>query len=221
MGSQSRASSATQASSESLNLRETKGSSASQRSRENPGSSENQGSDQAQDSREALLFAVRSLLPRRAWHHVSVQLICETAKVSRSTFYAHFDDKQSLLDFTFDALKKRLLEKVPERGLDTYGNFCCLPRLVSHMHGHLPLFNRNRSSPSGPLLFAQFKRVVKEVMYLETLTSKKVGKIPSHKLDFVVGGIFGILENWCEQGCALPDAEVLEQLDEQVNQALA
>lgn len=42
----------------------------------------------------ALVDAVRALLQTYVWDDISVQLICDTADISRSTFYSHFADKE-------------------------------------------------------------------------------------------------------------------------------
>lgn len=58
--------------------------------------------------RESLL----ALMSERGWDEVTVQAICERAAVGRSTFYAHFTDKEELLLSGFDELHAALREIV-------------------------------------------------------------------------------------------------------------
>lgn len=169
---------------------------------------------------EALVRAVRSLLVTHAWSDVSVRLICDTADVSRSAFYAHFDDKQDLLDKAFEALREGLGADVDGRGLDAFGRFVFLPVLMAHMESHLTLFGRNDASPSGITLYRQFKAVVAAAARDEVGRSESWGAVPDDHVTFVVGGIFAVLERWCGSGCETPAATVLEALDRYVESAL-
>ena len=161
----------------------------------------------------ALVTATRSLLVTRAWERISVRLLCDTAGVSRSTFYAHFDGKQDLLDTVFDALRAGLDGDVIGRGLDLHRSFHFLPALLSHMQGHLPLFERNERSLSGLTLYAQFKRVVEALVRDEIARSGLSGSVSDDRHAFLVGGLFGVVERWCQGGCERSTEQVLVCLD--------
>lgn len=49
-------------------------------------------------SRQAILLAFRELLSKKRFEKISVQEILAASNVCRSTFYAHFETKDSLLD---------------------------------------------------------------------------------------------------------------------------
>ena len=171
-------------------------------------------------TRAALIGAARSLMRSRAWHDVSVRLICDVADVSRSAFYEHYDDREDLLDAVFAALRKHLGGDVAGRGLDAHGTFRFLPALVSHMHGHLPLFARSAASPSGLALSARFRGVVDELARAELRGSRTARDVDGHRGAFLVGGVFGALERWCRDGCEQPEASVLATIDRCVGDAL-
>ena len=171
-------------------------------------------------STASLVAATRSLLLTRAWERISVQLICETAGVSRSTFYAHFDDKQDLLDTVFDALRTHLDGDVVGRDLDAHRSFHFLPALLEHMQGHLPLFERGERSLSGLLLYAQFKRVIEVLVNGEIARSALSCTVSYDLRTFLVGGLFGIVERWCHGGCEQPSEQVLACLDDLIQAEL-
>ena len=171
-------------------------------------------------TRAALIDAARSLMRTRAWHRVSVRLICDTADVSRSAFYEHHDGKEALLDAVFEALGDHLGGDVPGRGLEAHGTLRCLPALVSHMRGHLPLFERGAASPSGLALSARFRDVVDELARAELRESGLAGRVDDHRAAFIVGGVFGTLERWCRGGCEESEVAVLAELDRCVADAL-
>lgn len=167
-------------------------------------------------TRNALIAAMRELLVERAWDKVSVRLICERADVSRSAFYAHCADRDEALDLAFDALRSGIggAENVgsDRRGLDTTGTFRFLPHLVAHMRSHLPLFERNRESSAQARIYRRFRHVMEELANDEIARSSRRGTSEA-VVGFAMGGVFALLERWCERGCATPDAELLDQLD--------
>ena len=57
-------------------------------------------------TRWALKDALFSLLSRRRFEKITVNDLCEEAVVSRTAFYAHFEDKYALLRFSLEEIKK-------------------------------------------------------------------------------------------------------------------
>lgn len=57
-------------------------------------------------TRTALKSALLFLLSRRQFNKISVNDLCEEAVVSRTAFYAHFEDKYALLKFALEGIEK-------------------------------------------------------------------------------------------------------------------
>jgi AcrR family transcriptional regulator len=59
-------------------------------------------------TRRILHQALISLVLEKSYEHITVQDILDRADVGRSTFYAHFRDKESLLVASFDSMRDEL-----------------------------------------------------------------------------------------------------------------
>lgn len=62
-------------------------------------------------TRKAILGAFRGLLAKKRYDHITVQEIIDTADVGRSTFYAHFETKDLLLDALCQELFCHMIEQ--------------------------------------------------------------------------------------------------------------
>ena len=63
-------------------------------------------------SQEALIHALLDLIETRHYDQISVQDITQKANVGRSTFYAHYQDKDDLLISGFEHLLDELVEQI-------------------------------------------------------------------------------------------------------------
>ena len=66
-----------------------------------------------QKTRKAIFRAFRSLLEKKRYDHITVQEIIDEADVGRSTFYAHFETKDLLLDAMCQELFYHIIESDP------------------------------------------------------------------------------------------------------------
>ena len=61
-------------------------------------------------TRQSLVRALEELLAERPFQSLSVTDICQRAMVHRTTFYAHFNDKQELLRYLLLGVERRCVE---------------------------------------------------------------------------------------------------------------
>lgn len=65
------------------------------------------------DTKEVLIDALRALLREKPFDDISVSNIIAKAKVSRATFYRHFQDKYSLMCWVYEAQVGEIVKNNP------------------------------------------------------------------------------------------------------------
>lgn len=92
-----------------------------------------------QKTRDAIFSAFSSLLQRKSFNSITVQDIIEEANIGRSTFYAHFETKDALLNaLCTDMFDHVFDEQIPsEETHDFSGNDKSLAPHLTHLLYHL------------------------------------------------------------------------------------
>lgn len=143
-------------------------------------------------TRAALGQALFALMQTTAWSDITIQAICDTANVARSSFYAHFATSTDLLQMLLAENLPRYeeLEIQPNR-------LATLDWLIDHNSQNKKLFFRLMGSPSSAVVMSSFKAQTKI-----TLTSElnARGIVPSEtELAFVMGGVFEAIQHWAQK----------------------
>lgn len=68
-------------------------------------------------TQRSIAQALFVLLEKQSFSKITVNDICSEALVSRSTFYAHFEDKYRLLQFCLEEVDKRVFAERPDMDL--------------------------------------------------------------------------------------------------------
>jgi AcrR family transcriptional regulator len=90
-------------------------------------------------TRTSIVEAFLSLVVERGYERVTVQDILDRADVGRSTFYAHYRDKEAVLTSCFDGLTADLDAMTPSR-------------LFHHAYRHRTVYRALCGRPGGPLV---------------------------------------------------------------------
>ena len=61
-------------------------------------------------TKKALYDALRNLMKTKTFEEIKVSDICDEALINRSTFYAHFEYKYSILEIMINDLKQDLIK---------------------------------------------------------------------------------------------------------------
>lgn len=149
------------------------------------------------------------------WDVASIQEICDTADIARSTFYLHFQNKAELLDYAFASLGEMMCATPKTRSLDTDGALGVLPVLFSFMieRDHEFLFTRSRPSVATLLIGWRLKAVIVEMITEEIVRSERVSAAPQSVIEFIAAGVFAAIESWYQRSEKQPVTDIIAELD--------
>ena len=157
-------------------------------------------------SRQVLHQALVELVLERGWDRVTVQAVCDRARVGRSTFYVHFADKEELLVGGLDNVRDELRRQ--RRAARAPRPFDFVRGLIEHADGSRRLFRAVIGKRSGLAVQRRFREVVRELM-LEDLRDQGVAAASLEPASrFLSGALVELLFGWVEGPSDTPAMEV-------------
>jgi len=168
-------------------------------------------------TRLLLLQALNDLMAEKSFQAITVQDIAERATVNRVTFYAHFEDKYALLEYTMrEMFKQRLRSQLPDGSLFSPEN---LARLILMVCELLAETGRQCPPPHGqlePLMEKQIKAELYEVLYawLAEAASGKTERRPTPEQAAMITSwaIYGAAVQWSQKEQPEPAQEFVQQV---------
>jgi AcrR family transcriptional regulator len=176
------------------------------------------GDPRVQRSHERLRDALLSLTLERGWDAISVQQVCERAGVGRSTFYAHFADREDLLLATFDSdhiVPRRTLPRTP---------LAFVRPLVEHVGEQRALYAALTNGSCERAVNRRFDEVVRDLVATELARVAVPNARRVTATRFLAGAFRETLIYWLEDRAPPPANEVerlLVQLSTPVLERLA
>lgn len=166
-------------------------------------------------TRASLRQALLSLVQEKGYEALSVQEIIDRANVGRATFYSHFDSKEDLLASGFDELRETLRQRQREgrsRRNAEDRSFAFSYEMFSHANEHREIFRSMAGKHSGTVVQHSLHKIlielirddVKEMLPKVDLRSARVEAL----VQYLAGGMFGILMWWIQGKMRLPVEEV-------------
>lgn len=153
-----------------------------------------------QKTRKAIFRAFRALLEKKRYDHITVQEIIDEADVGRSTFYAHFETKDLLLDAMCEELFYHIFEHDP---CPWAGRDADLEGKLSHALWHIRDEKEDLSgillSDSSELFMRYFKAHLR-TMFESHIAFFKVDVPKDFLLNHLVGSFAETVQWWMKEG---------------------
>ena len=163
-------------------------------------------------SRRALKEALTDLILERGYESVTVQDVIDRADVGRSTFYAHFLDKDDLLM----AILADLEMPAPDTSVWTPDDpaFGWTLELFRHFGSGRRLFQAVAGSQSGPIARRETIRRLEDLARAELSRLQAAKKLDPLRLEivtrFLMGAFIGFMDWWMREENEHLPAEVVD-----------
>lgn len=167
-------------------------------------------------TRGRLQHAFVSLIRTRGYDAISISDICRSAKVGRSTFYAHFSDKDDLKKSGLEHLRRMLIE-TQKRSAGRLGFSLAL---FEHAYDHIDLYRALAGSRGGSVALGTIQQILSDLVRAE-LAEPPPGIPREFAVRYIVGAYMAILTWWLDGGAKLPPRRVDEMFRQLARNAFA
>ena len=166
-------------------------------------------------TRAMLHEALLSLIAEKRYETITVEEICERANTARSTFYAHYTDKDDLMRCGFKTLRETILGRhnaVSARGHPENPGVAFSLAMFEHARDHAHLHRTLVGSRGGSIALDSVRRVLCEVVRAEFAAHgrrfSKDGLPREGVVQFVVGACMAVVTWWLEGGAKLSPSQI-------------
>jgi AcrR family transcriptional regulator len=168
-------------------------------------------------TRALLQEALRSLLREKRFANISVAEIAERATVNRNTFYAHYQDKHTLLERVLrEDLSRQLCDRFPEKAPLTRANFAAAAAIVIRFLGGLeaacPRTARDAESLIHPAIQEEIRQLIDAWLPAEGPDSPVRPGSRDTAVTAISWSLFGCAHRWSRGKRDRPAEELAQEL---------
>jgi AcrR family transcriptional regulator len=152
-------------------------------------------------SRELILDAFRSLMLERGYERMTVQHVLDRARVGRATFYAHFSNKQNLLESSTGRLREGLRSAwradIARGRADVPLGFSLV--FFRHIDSHRRIYDLTVGRPSEVTIHRFFAQMLCDLVREDLLGkagSRRTAKQMETTVQFLVGALWSLAVWW-------------------------
>ncbi|MBI5351995.1 MAG: TetR/AcrR family transcriptional regulator [Chloroflexi bacterium] len=152
-----------------------------------------------QRTRKGLQDALLELILEKGFDAITVQDVIDRANVGRSTFYAHFQDKEDLLLSGFEHLRTEFERFFMEQTVTDESPWALSLSMFQHAEGHRDLYKALAGKQGGNVALMHIQKYL--YVYLlehlkEQLPKKKKNISPEILTHFIASSFISLLTWW-------------------------
>jgi AcrR family transcriptional regulator len=162
-------------------------------------------------TRNSLTHALISLMIERGYEEVTVQHILDKAGVGRSTFYAHFRDKEALLRSSLDNMKAALQHHwklALEAESTALGKLGFALPFLRHLDSHREIWAAIVGRDVAGVIDRQMRRMLAELARIDLAGKVDAGVSLEAAVQFVVGAFMSLVAWWLDYEVKLTPSEL-------------
>ncbi|HEV2478378.1 MAG TPA: TetR/AcrR family transcriptional regulator [Puia sp.] len=162
-----------------------------------------------QKTKKFLADALKELIQEKGYDNVTIQDIIDRANVGRSTFYAHYENKEQLMVGNIN-FQQSLVDPPPG---EVYPMGINLSYLFHHTKEHLFLVKGIAGTQGMTALYNYFTELcagkILDYHKGKLPRSKMEQKLFRYRAEAAAGGIVRMLFKWLEDGAVVPAEEMV------------
>lgn len=159
-------------------------------------------------ARTVLIHTLIDLLHKKSFPKISVNELCETANISRSAFYANFEDKYHLFSCCLEEQTNNLNALMEEHSAEEF-LFVTLDFIQKEKRFFYNIFGADLDEEVAEKLYQFFEKHLTEALKEKS----RQGLVLPGSLDivtsFYIGGLTTSTFRWLKGGCKLSKEEVV------------
>jgi AcrR family transcriptional regulator len=159
-------------------------------------------------TRWKLEHAFFHLMQAKGYDAVTIQEICDSAGIGRSTFYTHFMGKEDLKLKSLEHLRRELIHsQAGHAGAEPGKPMGFTLAMFEHAKAHLPAYRALLGSEGLAVSLGGIRQIITDLVRAE-LKGQGRKEERETKIAFIVGAFMGVLTDWLDSGSVTPPAEV-------------
>lgn len=158
-------------------------------------------------TREALNEAILDQIQRKRWEKITVQDLLDATGVSRSTFYAHYDNKLAVLTDNIPSVAGTIR-------IDAESGLVDLRALFAHVDEMAPVLHPLLSQPVLREMTDEFER------QFAVGFAERVEDTQSWLPGFLAGALISTVRQYAAERVRRPSDEVADEVAEYINSLL-
>lgn len=166
-------------------------------------------------TRAALVRALLELLEEQPFRTLSVVDICQKAMVHRTTFYAHFEDREGLLRYTLSTLTLEFFPSPPVDGDLVEAFLRSGKAALTFIQSHRRLYTVGLRDEVGTVehaLETAFSDLIYQRLAISPFRQSLPEMDPAIGAHFFAGGLVSVVHWWVSHDFPVPAEEILNHM---------